>query len=305
MWLLPRRIKTSLTVVMVGCAMLGLGMETARAVGVTPAILDLQLQPGEVVQRTVTVVNTEDTPRTFHFLRENFSPSDEPGIPLFDGGAHDDFPSWISIDPARVTIPSLGEAQVTLTVAIPVDAPRGDMYGTIFVAPDPAGQTSARTAILLFLTVLGEAQYDFDLGSLHLAKRWASSIENTASVRVQNTGNVYVKPEGRLVIDPLIGLRRDISGNPEALRVLSGESRSWDVAVAVSEEKGVIGGLLKEWRGFALGPVRATLTLVVGPEHDRVEERISVSYVVFPWRTAVLLTLMILLGRVFLPKRKI
>lgn len=277
-----RRTNLFLAIVTVGFVILSLCAPKVQAVGLSPAILDMRLNPGEVVERTVTVVNTEDVPRTFQFAKENFSPSDEPGIPVFDGGARDDFPSWISVEPSMVSLAPRGEASVTVTVAVPVDAPRRDFYGVVFAAPEPSPQTSARTALLLFLTVLGEASYDLDLVSFELEAELVSTLGNVATIRAQNAGNVYVKPGGEIVLDPLIGRRVSTLANPQGLRLLAGESREWSV----------------EWvGGFAFGPVRATSTLA--PEEGEPSESASATFWVIPWRELGIPLLAVLLFAVF------
>lgn len=276
-----RRTRSRFAVVIVGL-MIFLGMPKVQAVGLSPAILDMRLNPGEVVERTVTVVNTEDVARTFQFAKENFSPSDEPGIPVFDGGARDDFPSWMSVEPSMVSLAPRGEASVTVTVAVPVDAPRRDFYGVVFAAPEPSPQTSARTALLLFLTVLGEANYDLDLVSFELESVFASTLGNAATIRAQNAGNVYVKPGGEIVLDPLIGRRISTLANPQGLRLLAGESREWSVALG---------------SGFALGPVWATVGLAA-EDGEAEESRTSVFWVI-PWRQFGIPLFVVLLFAVF------
>ncbi len=290
----PRRINLLVAIVTVGSMMFVLGALHVQAIGLSPAILDLRLNPGQVVERTVTVINTEDVSRTFQFVRENFSPSDEPGVPVFDGGAGDDFPSWISIEPSRVSLSPLGEVEIAITLAIPVDAPRGDFYGVVFAAPDPTPSASARAALLLFLTVLGETRDDLQLVSFTLKDAFTSSLSNTGTIRAQNGGNAYVKPQGEVTLNPLIG--RDIAApsNPKSLRLLAGESREWDVDWTQEETSGFVARLVDEWSAFALGPVEVEATLFT-QEGEGIGDQARSVFWVFPWRTALLFDAMFLL----------
>ena len=283
-----------MAIVTVGSMMFVLGASQVQAIGLSPAILDLRLNPGQVVERTVTVVNTEDVSRTFQFARENFSPSDEPGVPVFDGGVRDDFPSWISVEPSRVHLPPLGEAEIMITLAIPIDAPRGDFYGVVFAAPDPAPSASARAALLLFLTVLGETRDDLQLVSFTLNDSFTSSLSNTGTIRAQNAGNAYVKPQGEIVLNPLFGRRVAVLSNPKSLRLLAGESREWDVDWRGEGTRGVFTGLADEWHAFALGPVEVEAILSIG-EDERGSDQARGVFWVFPWRTAFLFAVILFL----------
>lgn len=282
------------TVVVAVCCITFLLPRFTEAMGVAPAILDLSLRAGEVTHQTVTVINTEDVPRTFQFIKENFSPSTEPGVALFDGGAKDAFPSWIQVNPTELLLSGESQQEVEVTVAVPQGAPSGDYYGVIFVAHSTPLHTNPRTAILLFLTVLGQSHFDANMTETSLHATLSSTRGNTLTVRVQNTGNVYIKPSGTVEVNPLLGAKITAPLNPETLRILVGESREWIVPWDESVEKKSFFGLLSEWRAFALGPVLVTTTLQVG-EGDRVITKTEQDrFWSIPWRSGFLVLLLFL-----------
>lgn len=274
----------------------------AQAVGVTPAIVDLQVNPGEVVQRTVTVINTEDVTRTFFFQSGSFTPSDEPGVPVLDpASTKQEVASWISVSPPVVEVAPLGQVEVTVTVAVPTDAPRGDHYGTVLLTPQTTAQAVAQTTLLLFVTVPGASQYGMDV-SAQLSSGLASALQNHLELRVQNAGNVYIKPEGEVRFDPLVGKTKILSANPSELRVLAQQTRSWTVFVGdLSQETGFLARVKQEWGNFALGPVQVHVELEAGG----VRETAETSFFVFPWRTGMLLLLAGVLSWILFPKRRI
>lgn len=296
MLLWRRSIERSFVTLIVSCTTLLASPSFGDAVGVAPSVVDLRLQPGEVVQRTITVINTDDEPRTFQFFKDNFTPSEEPGVPRFDGGAGDDLPSWISIQPDLLSISPGATAEGALTVAVPPGARPGDYYGVVFVAPSSPEATSARTAVLVFVTVLGEARYDLDLVSMHLDRRFSDSTEGSLALRVQNAGNVYLQPSGTIEIDPWIGISRQEEANPERLRILPGQSREWELSWGASPESSWRDIFRREWRGFAIGPVKVRAEL----EADGVSEEAQELFWVFPWRLVLLVLALAVLSRSFI-----
>lgn len=303
--LLQRRRTKLVGIVVAVCCVIAFAPRGVEAVGVAPAILDLSLHPGEVAQRTVTVINTEDVTRTFQFLKENFSPSNEPGIALFDKGKEDAFPSWIDVSPDSLSLQAMQQASITFTVSVPEGAPSGDYYGVVFVTPNVSSQATARTAILFFLTVLGESHFDADFAQATLRTTLASTQGNALTVQIQNAGNAYVKPTGTIEIDPLVGRKAVVDLNPDALRILVGETRTWSVEWGMPGSSTWMSRLTSEWRAFALGPVRVIATLHVGADTRAVTKTTIQRFWVFPWRTGLLILLMLLCTFVLvrLPRR--
>ncbi|MDA1038105.1 MAG: hypothetical protein O2877_00260 [bacterium] len=253
------------------------------AVGVAPAILDIKAKPGTVVERTVTVVNTGDTASTFQFHVENFTPSSEPGKPIFDGGRGDDFPEWVSVAPAQVNIAPGQSAPVTVSVVIPADVPPGDYYGVAFVGDSNRVGTSAQAALLMFLTVDGSAHYSIDVVDLSLSDRFTSSLRGELVVKVQNSGNVYIKPFGKVVVNPFIGESLSFEANPAGSRILAGQTREWSFSWGKKMDGSYFSNLSRELTNFALGQVKVTVRLETDEGHDMKE----VTYWVFPWRIGV------------------
>lgn len=266
-----------------------------HAVGVAPAILDMKTTAGRVVEQTVTIVNNERSTRTFQFKKENFTPSDEPGVAVFDGGTGDEFPQWISLSPDVLTLSSGERGSVELSVAVPVGATPGDYYGVVFVGSSQT-QVAAQTALLIFLTVEGELDYGVEIASVDIGQLSRSRLYGEAELRVQNSGSVYFKPAGEVVLNPLIGKRRVLSSNPGDLRILPGQSRSWTVRWGEEISLAFLPSLLGELRWFALGPVEVAIEVVA---QEGVSDEVSSRFWVFPWRTGLILLGVLILYVIF------
>jgi len=278
------RIRLFVTAVVVG--FITCFISTVHAVGVAPAIVDLSLSPGQVMERTITVVNTDDARRTFQLKTENFTPGEEPGVPVFDGGAHDDFPSWMSFSSSVLSLEPYEASDVSVKFSVPRGSVPGDYYGVVFVKSLVEADAAARTALLVFMTVEGDAQYGMEIVSMDITDRLESMARGEVKLIVQNSGNVYVKPQGDLVVDPLIGGSRTISSNPEELRIMPKQSRAWSVSWGEYENQGFFTSLIGEFKSFALGPVKITAEVEA---HEGISDSRSIWYWVFPWRTTIVL----------------
>lgn len=267
----------------------------AQAVGVAPAILDMKTSAGRVVERTVTVVNNERSTRTFQFKKENFIPSSEPGVAIFDGGIGDEFPQWISVSPDVLELSSGETGSINLAVSVPIGATPGDYYGVVFVGSSQT-QVSAQAALLLFLTVEGNTDYGMEIVSMDTDLLSLSRLYGEIELRVQNSGNVYFKPGGEVVLNPLIGRQRVLSSNPDDLRILPGQSRSWKVSWGEEVSPTFFQSWLGELREFALGPVVLTVEVLA---QDGVSDVMTDRFWIVPWRTGVILLGVMMLYAIF------
>lgn len=281
-----QHLRTRLFVAAVLVSFITCLFSTAHAVGVAPAIVDVQLSPGQVVEQTITVVNTDDASRTFQLKTENFTPGEEPGVPVFDGGAHDDFPSWVSFSSSVLSLEPYEVRDVSVKFSVPRGSIPGDYYGVIFVKSLVEADAAARTALLVFMTVEGSAEYGMEIVSMDMTDRLDSMVRGKAELRVQNSGNVYIKPSGDLVIDPVVGGSKRMSVNPEDLRIMPKQSRAWSVDWGEYENHGFFTSLIGEFKSFALGPVKVTAEVEV---HEGITDLRSIWYWVFPWRTTIVL----------------
>lgn len=256
----------------------------ADAVGVAPAILDIVAASGEIVERTVTILNTDSVARTFTFQTEEFTPSpNEPGVAIFDGGAKSDAPSWPVFSPPRVSLAAGASQSVNVSVAVPVGAVPSDYFIAAFVRPESSGSAEAQAALLVFLTVTGNARYGIEIASLELTRAWSSNASATLDLAVQNSGNVYVKPSGYAFIDPLIGRSVLAEANQIGSRILPGQTRRWQVGVGTRPSGNFFRDFLGELRALAIGPAKISVALSAGDVSDTRTARLWI----FPWRVGI------------------
>jgi len=166
------------------------------------------LAPGSTISRRIEVSNGLDEQTRIELYAAGAS-VDESAFRFFDGRRRNDVASWTSVDPSSVRVRPGGEAEATVTIDVPSDAPAGEHYAVVW-AELPAANTrdgvSAvnRVGIRIYLSVGagGEPASDFVIESLAGARDDEGNPLVTAQVR--NTGGRALDLAGdlRLVDGP-------------------------------------------------------------------------------------------------------
>ena len=201
------------------------------SVTVSPVRLELSADPGQSIETTIVVRNVSNSPVDLKTETMDFVASDQPGTPAFvtNGVSPWSMSPWVKTDPTTVTLVPSQQETVTATIQVPDDAEPGGHYAAVFFAsvPNPqSGQTGvvAKVGTLLLLTVSGKIERS---GTAALSCPWLIA-EGPLRMQVgfTNTGNVHVKPEGRIDITTLRGkqvAQVDVGGDT----VLPGSSRAF------------------------------------------------------------------------------
>ena len=141
---------------------------------------------------------------------------------------------------------------------------------------------NAKTAMLIFLTVEGETVSQAAI--LDLTRSSSNIWQRPVSIswRVQNQGNVFLKPQGELVVRDLFGRTvGSYNANSDYGRVLPSATRRFDIMLSQSPT----------W--VALGPMSASLTITDADGQNQRSESIQFWYI--PWQALVGFILILLI----------
>jgi len=219
-----------------GWPLLAQGQQPEReGIGISPTKLTLDADPGEQLTGKFTVINTGNTPVNYRVYVKDFSIRNEAYEKDFEPipGAVSPV-DWIKVPGDTKKLAPEGQADLDYTVSVPKDAvPRG-YYAVIFAetaTPEGADATGVarlkRVGSLVYLTVNGGSIEKGTVASFE-AKGWQRDRPVTASLRVQNEGNVHFEATGKLRLKDIFGRTvstTDISGTvlPATIRKFSPE----------------------------------------------------------------------------------
>lgn len=289
----------------IGIITLVLSPSSAQAFSVAPGILDLSTEKGEVLETSLSLINTADAPKTIYLSKQKFEANPESGAPKFIPYEedHSGLVDWLQLPADRITVEARTKVEVPITLAIPDDIPAGGYYGSVIFSEAPydivatnGATISAKTAVLLLLTIEGEINQQVALLDLTSpqAGSWLSLPAGQFAYRLQNQGNVHVQPQGTLTLKGLSGRTISVANaNPANGRVLPNTTRTYQGEFGPVVPDGFVDTLQTQWQNFALGPVKAFLDLQAGSQTIQAE----LSFWVIPWQLllSVLIVLILLL----------
>ena len=189
------------------------------ALSVTPPFTQMVLTPGEVFRSYVKVVNVNPYELTVYATPVNFSSSDEEGSPKFiplvgNPVDKDTFAGWIDVSQAPIVIPRESTQEVPFTINVPGNAQPGGHFAAILIGTRPPkdGANIVHTAQVvtsLFLArVAGDVHEEGQIRELTAENSYSGTPRTEFSLRFENSGNVYLQPQGDITIYNMWGTER-------------------------------------------------------------------------------------------------
>lgn len=240
----------------------------ATSLTITPPFFELNVSPGDSWSSSIRVVNTNPSDLQVHAVVMGFAASDDQGhgnfVPLADlAGNEDALANWVTVSSPSVTVPRGGSADVPFSISVPQDAAPGGHYGAILIgtgSPVPqAGISqvgvSSFISALIFVDVAGNVNESAQIREFSTGRFTYETPDVHFAVRVQNDGNVHVRPFGMIQIYNVFGKLRGevpINATGNLGYVLPSSTREFDV----------------EWQGtpslLDSGPYTAVVSLAYG-----------------------------------------
>lgn len=186
-------------------------------VSITPATIEETLDPGDVRQFSVTVENLKNTEQTYYLFTRNIKGVEAGGIPVFAADNLErtglELADWITLPTSEITIPGNGKEKIEFTITVPEQAAPGGHFGGVFISVDPPKIEASGAAVgyqvanIINIRVSGEAVEQASIRQFSTSKFLYGSQNVEFSVRIQNEGNVLVRPIGPLEIYNMLGTK--------------------------------------------------------------------------------------------------
>lgn len=192
----------------------------SQGVQISPAKVELNAVRGKTYTINLKAVNVTSGDLTYTTSVEDFTSTGETGSARIvkDSNLPEtaSIKTWVSIE-SGFTLGSHKEKNVDATVTIPSNAEAGGHYGAVtFSGSTPNLETTgvgvtASAGVLFLIRVDGAITESANLASFFTANSDGSQnsfFENgpiNLAVRIQNVGNVHVKPTGNIEIKDMFG----------------------------------------------------------------------------------------------------
>jgi hypothetical protein len=182
------------------------------ALGVSPAIFELVLEPGGEKTTQIYVFNYTRVPLPIKAQVQNFIPSESIAELTAGERAIFDASEWFTVEPSDFILQPEREQEVTITIEAPEGTQPGGHYATVFFQPllpadiisPESTYLTAKVGVLAFLLVKGDIVTEANITELSV-KPFSGRGPVDFDVILKNTGNVHLLPSGIVRVKNVFG----------------------------------------------------------------------------------------------------
>jgi hypothetical protein len=295
--------------VLVACLLLPVA---SSAVTISPPIIELNASKGDVINQSLKVRNESTRAAIYYLSSEKFVAAGEGGTPQFVTSGEDvDLASWIKFPSDSITIPAGATVEVPFTITVPSYAGPGGHYAAIFLSTVPPKATAGGSSVsiaskigsLILVKIAGEIKESAELTEFSTGAKSYSSLPVDFSIRVNNTGNVHLKPMGTITVKNMFGsIAGKVAVNNNGGNVLPGQTRKYDAQWVknpnATGSKTFWGKYRDQRENYAFGKYTADLVLAYGTAGLTLAG--STSFWVIPWNIILVNLLIVIIVVVIL-----
>ncbi len=209
-------------------------------VSISPAIIEPgeNIEPGSEHHYSIEVENLLDTEQEFYVFVRNISDVGSAGTPVFaesnDEVTGMEVADWIELPFESIVIQGNESADVNFTMRVPEDASPGSHFGGVFFSVDAPEIEKSGAAIgyqvanIISLRIAGDVIESARIRQFSTDKFFYGSLDVDFNVRIENTGNVLVKPFGPIEIRNMLGQEVDVfTFNEDLSRIIPSKTREF------------------------------------------------------------------------------
>ena len=185
---------------------------------VSPFRIERAVDPGERVTSFVTVTNDSDEPKTFYLFVRDFIPKGERGeVRLIPVGSQEGpfLSGWVETYPQGINFAPKEKREIAVNFRVPENVGPGGYYGAVVFgpkAPEPRpGEGNLilfthQVGVLVLFQVRGEVNEEARIREFTTdSDFYGAPFEVNFKIRVENLGNVHLKPTGTIIIENMRG----------------------------------------------------------------------------------------------------
>jgi hypothetical protein len=205
---------------------------------ISPATIEETLDAGDENQYRVKLTNLDSKEQTYYLYTRNISGVRAGGVPIFAERNEEvtgyELADWIVLPTNQIIVPANGESTFNFTLNVPDNASPGSHFGGIFVSVDPPEIENSGAAVgyqvanIISIRVSGDANEQAGIREFSTSKFFHGSQNVDFNVRIENTGNVLVRPTGPLEIYNMLGNQvANFTFNPDQAAVFPNNEREY------------------------------------------------------------------------------
>jgi hypothetical protein len=209
-------------------------------ISIKPAIIEETLDAGTNKQYSITVENLNNSDQKFYLFTRNISGVKDGGAPVFAENNFErtgyELSDWIELPMSEFDILANGSITFNFTMSVPENASPGSHFGGVFISADPppdiissGAKVGYQVANIISIRVSGDAAELANIRQFSTSQYLYGSQKIDFSVRIENSGNVLVRPIGPLEIYNMLGNKvGELMFNEKQSGVFPGATVSFD-----------------------------------------------------------------------------
>jgi hypothetical protein len=260
----------------------------------TPSLIEEAIEPGETVTTAISVRNLSEQEETYFLFARDIEGVADNGRPIF---VADDFlptefnlSQWITVTQVEVTLDPGEEVTIPVAITVPENAPPGGHFAGIFGSLEPPASevlgvgagVGYRVGNIINVRVAGDIVEEAAIRTFQTSQLVYGEKDVTFTARIENSGNVLVRPTGPLSVTNMLGdTVAELVLNDTQAGVFPGTIRPIDA----------------NWNGDGLGFGRyvAEVALVYGVQGEaQYSTTANTTFWIIPWE--IIRPLLIVLG---------
>jgi hypothetical protein len=254
---------------------------TAQGAGVriSPAIIEETLQPGQVTTYEFEIENINPDEQQFFLFTRNISGVADGGAPVFANSDLEEtryaLADWITLPAGDVVLQAGEKKQFDFTLSVPADA-ECSHFGGIFVSAQPpeirnsGASVGYQVANIVSIRINGDCEESASIRQFSTGKFLYGSQNIDFNVRIENSGDVLVRPTGPLEVTNSLGRTvGTVNFNEGRSGIFPGETREFDDVNWIGD-------------GIGFGRYEARVTPVYGEDGARKTMTSTVTFWVLP-----------------------
>ncbi len=180
-----------------------------------PVFSNITANPGSTVSNVIKVYNTSPNPLSVLMQVDNYTAVGYKGAVKLESPSTStaySLASWTTVSPTNLTILPNSYKYVHFVINVPINAQPGSRFASIVAfasGSNSSGSSQIGTKIgsLILLTVSGNAKVSAIISSFKTNSTLIQSGNINFLQKIKDTGNVTLKPTGKIIITNMFGSR--------------------------------------------------------------------------------------------------
>lgn len=273
----------------------GASLAHAQSAGIklVPATIETRADPKETIVETLVITNLASEEKEYYLYKRDIKGVDPGGVPIFAEESEPtgyEVSAWITLVDGPILIPANGEYEVPVTIDVPEDASPGSHFGGIFISVEAPKlrETGAgvgyEVASIVSIRISGDINDEARIRSFSTNKLFYGSKNVDFIAKVENLGNILIRPRGPLTITGMFG-------GPSTVLIVN------------DSLKGVFPGVVEDlafsWQDESLGFGRYEAILALAYDGENGSKTIDKSLVFWIFPTKIIVPLLLILLALF------